>query len=501
MRYVLILLLLGFLSPMTPAFAQAYTKGEKVRIANSARRLVEEKYFANLEILTHYEANQPVEALQNHINGMLRDAFLSREVLIFNEFKNTADPYTTLAGYVKDCRIFAAGKPVVNTLNVKDARYDIQRTKDGMPFINVYLEKQLRGTDKQGKPFRFQHLTEFRIRFVFDKQLNTYHQFRIAGISKAEKWPATAFTFTANEVEQAENEPKDLQAVLSALTDQIKTALPANTKQLVLETFTYNRCEINDGLSDRIFATLGSCLQKQTQIQVIAPAQRTGAGLTVRGYYREDLNNLRLVADIYDPQHNQVLKTIENADLPLTWISQQNLKLKPEQYQQVAAVRDTLQRNKMTAPATLSVEVRTDRGRKSVEYWEGNQLLIDVKASLPCHVRLVNLRADGTKILLENDFEIKPGQENQYVRVAPGVSFICSEPFGTEHLLMYASANAFCPLPTKPNTKFYVRNESGDAVLVGSLPELIAAVTCTKNQSLVAEDRIQITTRGILKGN
>ncbi len=107
--------------------------------------------------------------------------------------------------------------------------------------------------------------------------------------------------------------------------------------------------------------------------------------------------------------------------------------------------------------------------------------------------------ADGTKTLLENDFEVKADQVNQYVRIAPDASFVCVEPFGTEYLLAYASQTAFCPIPTKPNLRLYLRHEKGDAILVGSLAETLTALTCTIPPHLVAEDRIQITTRTVAK--
>ncbi len=149
--------------------------------------------------------------------------------------------------------------------------------------------------------------------------------------------------------------------------------------------------------------------------------------------------------------------------------------------------------------APLRVELRTDRGRDGVEYRQGNRMLLDVKATRPCHLRLVYLLADGTKTLLENDFEIKPGQENGFVRVAPDVSLVCSEPFGTETLLAYAAEAPFCPLPTQPNARLYVRPESGYTVLVGSLGEALRAVRCTPDGLAVAEDRLQLTTRPGMK--
>ncbi|QHV96149.1 DUF4384 domain-containing protein [Spirosoma endbachense] len=487
-----LLMLAGF-----PVRAQSYTQSERVMIAENARRLVKDKYLANLEILTHYEANQPFEALQNHIRGLVRDAFRSREVLVYNEFRNPANAYTTIEEYVKDCRIFAGGKPVVNTMDFGKARYDIQQTKDGQPFINLYLSKQLQGTDKQGRPFQFQYLAEVRVMFVFDRQLSIYRDFRIAGISKTDKWPATAFTATAADTEQAASEQKDLLTVLASLANHLKENLPANAQQITLEMFTYKGCGVNNALSDRIFATFGSLLQKIPSIEVLSPAQHTERSLLVRGSYQEDLNNLLIVAELYNPHTNQVLKQLTNTDLPLAWLGQQNLKLKPDNYQQIVAIRDTIQQKISSERTTLSVAIRTDRGRTNVEYWEGSQLLVEAKANRPCHLRLVYLLADGTKTLLENDFEIKPGQENQYVRISPDVPFVCSAPFGMEYLLVYAAEDAFCSLPTKPNSELYVRTDNGYTIFVGSMLNMIEAVTCTKNRKEVAEDRIQITTRGL----
>jgi|GEM_PF-4440218 len=183
----------------------------------------------------------------------------------------------------------------------------------------------------------------------------------------------------------------------------------------------------------------------------------------------------------------------------LATTSQAVVNKQPDPY--ALAVLDTL-----GAPATVSssafkVEIRTDLGRYGVEYGQGDSMVIEVKASRPCHLRLVYLLADGTKTLLENDFEVKPGQENRYVRVAPDVSLVCAEPFGTEFLLAYAAETAFCPLPTTPNNRLYVRNESGYQLFVGSLAETIRAARCTQGGKAVVEDRIQLTTRALPKGS
>lgn len=494
-----LLILFGVAGLLSPAGAQSYTPAERQTIARHARQLIAGKYLINMEILTHYEISQPPEALQNHINGLVRDAFLSRTVPVFNEFRNQPTTQTTINEYVKDCRIFSGGKPVVNRLSLDEARYDIQQTKDGQPFINVYVDKQLQGVDKKGKSFQYQNRVEFRVVFVFDKPLNTYRAFKIAGISRADTWPATAFLLT-NEPSEPDESAHDLPGVLTTLAKHVAAAFPPNTRQLTLEMFTYNQCGIHTPLSDRIFATLKNCLQKQTQVNILSPAQSTDTTLSLRGYYKQDLNSLQLVAELYNPRLNQVLTTATNSDLPLSWVSQEKLRLEPNQYPQVIARQDTLHQQPTSISPALTVTLRTDRGRRSVEYWEGNSMIVEVNASRPCHLRLVYLQADGSKTLLENDFVVQPGQENRYIRVAPTAEFVCSAPFGTEHLLAYAADEPFCPFPTKPNQTLYLRRDNGDLVLVGSLAAMVKAAQCTSRPATIAEDRLQITTRSLTAG-
>jgi hypothetical protein len=494
-----IVLFFSLFSAFGSAVAQTYSRVDQLKIADNARRLVRDRYLTNLEVLTHYEANQPFEVLQSQLNGLLTDAFRNREVLVYNEFRPVPNAHTTVEEYVKDARIFSSGKPVTNTLTLNEARYQIRQTNDGFSFINIYVEKLAQGVGKQGKAFRFKNRVEFRIMFLFDQSLNAFHSFKIAGITKVDAWPSDAFTLKPGDLEQAEKNENDLFTAVSALTENLKKVLPAGSTRLVLDRFTYKRCGINDPLSDRIFATLHSCLQKQTALEVVPSTQSTDSLLRIRGYYQEDLNNLQIVAEIYDARTNRVLAKIENTALPLTWIIGQNLRLRPEHYQRVVAIQDTIGKHSVVGATPLTVEIRTDRGRTGVEYWPGNQITIEARVNRPAHLRLVYVLADGTKTLLENDFEIKADQVNQYVRIAPDASFVCAEPFGTEYLLAYASETAFCSISTKPNLRLYLRQENGYTILVGSLAEALTASTCTIPRNSVAEDRIQITTRAMAK--
>ncbi|MBC8156264.1 MAG: hypothetical protein H7Z72_25540 [Bacteroidetes bacterium] len=502
MRTLLTVLVVVWSLGTRVASAQSYTPSERVTIANNARRLLTDKYFANVEILTNYEANQPFEALQNQLNGLIRDAFRNRDVLVFNEFKNPANAYTTVTEYVKDCRIFSGGKAITNELNLADAHYDLQQIRTGEPFINVYLDKQLQGVDGRGKPFHYRNLTEFRVQFGYNKALNAYLNFKIAGINKVDKWPPTAFTFTEKDLAVAElGDSKDLLSVVTPLAQRLTAGLPTGPKRLTLEPFTYNRSGISDALSDRLFATFSSCLQRQDSLTVTSAAQTGNSPLVVRGYYNEAVNTLHITAELVDGVTGNILTTVDSEDLPLAWLSEHKLPLKPDTYQQVVAVQDTLQRTTAPGPLTaLHVELRTDRGRSRVEYWENQPMRIEAVATRPCHLRLLYRLADGTQTILETDFTIKPGQENRPVPIAPDAAFVCSAPFGTEYLLAYASETPFCPLPTVPSRQGYVRNEGDYKIFVGPLSAMITTLKCTGDPAaVVVEDRIQITTRSARK--
>ncbi|WP_247236591.1 DUF4384 domain-containing protein [Telluribacter sp. SYSU D00476] len=499
--YILIILLLVGLST---TWAQSYTHAEKIKIAKTARQLINDKYLANVEILTNYEANQPFEALQGQLNGLVKDAFFNQDVLIFNEFRTAVKAYTSVEEYIKDCRIFSGGKPLKNSLNFDEARFDIQKTKDGEPFVNVYLVKQLNGIDLHGAKLHYQNLTEFRVHFIYSKAAETFLNFKITGISKVDKWPPSAFTLSEQDAKAADEgiveKPKDLLSALTSLTASIKQFVPVNTLSLTLEAFSYNNCGINDGLSDRIYATFSSCLQKQIKIEAVSAAQLTESPLRIRGYYQEDINNLKIVAELVDTKTNKVLSKAENSELPLTWLDQQGLRLKPATYQQEVAIQDTIRQYTPVAKTSLIIKVNTDRGRTGVEYWEGQQMRIEVIANRPCYLRLLYRLADGTHTLLENSFEIKPGQENKPVRIAPQATFICSAPFGTEYLLAYASEVPFCPIPTSSKQKVHLREEDGYKFVVGPLAAIIETLKCNqKQQETIAVDKVQITTRAIAK--
>ncbi|MDQ1089704.1 DUF4384 domain-containing protein [Siphonobacter sp. SORGH_AS_1065] len=470
--------------------AQSFLPEEEKSIIENARKLLNTEYLQNLEILTHYEVNQPFDALRPQLQGFIKSAFRDADVQIFNEFREPLGTLTTVEEYIKDYHIFAKRKPIVNTLDWSKARFQLKQTSDKKPFLNVYILKKMQGST--GKILNQEHLVECRVQFDYNEKLKSFYGFKIAGITKVQDYPKESATDVQTVVAAKKN---DLFAVLDTLTAQLKANSSTSPEELVLERFTYKKCGINDALSDQVFAALNSCIQRRMNVSVQSVAGDKNVFPIIRGWYEDAENQLVMHMELVDSRTGKVFQQLSNAELPLRWLEEQQIPLKPQNYQNVKVVQDTIRQiTSVTPQSALKLEIRTDRGRTGVEYWAGQSMILEAKANRPCHVRLLYRLADGTQTLLENDFVIKPGQENQLVRIAPEASFICSAPYGTEYLLAYASEEPFCALPTVPNREGYFRQEGEYQIFVGSLSAFNTLMKCAKN-SVIAEDHLQITTR------
>lgn len=470
--------------------AQTFSAQEQEIIIANARKLLDTGYLQNLEILTHYEVNQPFEALDPQLKAFVKSAFRDADVQVFNEFREPLGTLTSIEEYIKDCHIFFKQKPIINTLDWTQAWYQFHHTPDQKPYLNVYVIKKMQGIEKKSQ--NYANVVECRIYFAQNERLKSFYDFRIAGITRAEKYPAGAFTQSDLKPEEKTN---DLFSALDTLTAQLQERIAGTTPELILERFTYRNCGVNDALSDQMFATLNACLQRRVKIPIRSVAEDASTSPVIRGFYEEQGNYLRIRVELRESGSGKLVKTLENTSLPLQWLQEQNISVIPDNYQEVKVVQDTLRQiTAVTPPSVLKIEIRTDRGRTGVEYWAGQQMMLEAKANRPCHIRLLYRLADGTQTLLENDFVIRPGQENKLVRIAPEASFICSAPFGTEYLLAYASEQPFCPLPTRPNREGYFRQEGDYQIYVGSLAVFNTLMKCSKSGG-ITEDHIQITTR------
>jgi len=111
---------------------------------------------------------------------------------------------------------------------------------------------------------------------------------------------------------------------------------------------------------------------------------------------------------------------------------------------------DTLE---TAAPPTdkLTIDVWTDKGKKPV-LTEGEIVKIYFRVNQPCYIRLIYKMADGSAVLLANNYEVKASKVNTQLS-APTV-FGVGAPFGNELLFAYAQSEPFDKLKTQKQGKY-----------------------------------------------
>jgi len=94
----------------------------------------------------------------------------------------------------------------------------------------------------------------------------------------------------------------------------------------------------------------------------------------------------------------------------------------------------------------LSIELWTDKGKKPV-YKDGDEISIYFRVTKPCYVRLIYRMADGSAILLENNYIVSEKDINK--KLSTPTQFIVGEPFGYELLTAFAQCEPFAKLKIK----------------------------------------------------
>ena len=99
-----------------------------------------------------------------------------------------------------------------------------------------------------------------------------------------------------------------------------------------------------------------------------------------------------------------------------------------------------------TGKTKLSIELWTDKGKKPV-YKDGDEISIYFRVTKPCYVRLIYRMADGSAILLENNYIVSEKDINK--KLSTPTQFIVGEPFGYELLTAFAQCEPFAKLKIK----------------------------------------------------
>jgi hypothetical protein len=435
------------------------------------------------------ESGSPNERL-DLTSGLIDEYFLQPKVLVFNEM-TASRPELPIVEYAS----LLHPRNVRVSADVSRCRYTLGYGPQGVPLLTAYLLRTIEYDTPRQKVTSL-----LSVQCTFGTTLESTglvpKDFKIVRIQKADRVPLTAAVLSPDaetQLSTARTSQRTLSQAARRLARSLHEHMPRGAGTVFIEKFSYDGSQLTNDFSDQLAGYLRHWLST-AEGQTVA-SQPTGSGMGVRGKYHEQARHVAITAELYDLTTGQTLRTLPpNTDLPMNWVEEKGLILRPGQNDQALATQQvvvsTAPAPLPTRPENLKVELRTSLNAR--EFWENDTMYVQVRVNKPCHLRLLYVQSDHTPALLWNDLEVKADQVGRdLVFPAP---FVCVPPFGQEILVATASTEPFCPLKTH-------RNEFDVEIVDGTLAEAMQTSRCTTRGMArvlqTAEARLLLTTRPV----
>ncbi len=475
-----------------------FRPSDEVYIARQARRFLETAYYFRLNELGRPASELSAAEKRLIMTGLLDRCFANANPLVANDL----DPYQREGAelpikqyLVNVLAFYRLGDLAIGSDLADGLRYGrIQTNTTGKLFMPVYVSEALTGTyDNNRSPRKRneQRLTkEFRLEFTFDNR-NCQHVFdnlKIGSIRRVTTIPTTARLLTGQEdLAELRAQEQDLTTVVECLTEGIRRQLPTGAKQILIDNFTFENRGVSTEFGESLTQTLRQQLQRRTGLSV-AMLQRDNqpADYFIRGSFVTIGNQIEIRAKLFNHQ-GIYQRDLVSSDLPVAWVRKQELTYESPKDASSLRVEEAV-RTAMVSPSAgdFSVELQTNRGRQGVTYHEGERMVVKLRVSKPCVVRLIYVLEDGTQTLLFDNYRIDGQAVGQFVNVPNELE--CSSPFGQEFLLAFATTDTFAPLE--------IKKMNGFDVLTSELTNtVLQAVRGLRVKSVIVADKMQITTR------
>lgn len=284
------------------------------------------------------------------------------------------------------------------------------------------------------------------------------------------------------------SENLSIEDVCAFMAQSLKIQLEENENSIRLTNFTFEDSKMASAFSRRFGSLFEQKLIGQN-LDVLPTNSNLFAGsnsdLKLGGTYWKEGENLRIIAIVRDPKTGKALASTE-AELPIAWLDERDIKYKPNNYNQAVSDNNILQQDQIVS-SNLVIDLLTNHGRDNLIYTEGEILKLYLQANKECYVRFIYHLADGSKVLLLDNYHIGAGQVNRLFELP--YKFECYPPFGVEVLQLNAQTKPFKPLN--------VRRQSGYSFIADDMEKILENVRGFKpvdDSDGIAEKRLTITT-------
>jgi hypothetical protein len=262
----------------------------------------------------------------------------------------------------------------------------------------------------------------------------------------------------------------------------------ANVKQVRLLNLSYQDTRMGSSFSRRFSKELEQQLQLEAKVSVVSDVNDPSQGQVpnfITGTYWEEDNTLKIIVVVKNQQTNKTLASAETK-LELSWLTQNNLNYKPENFQEAYSNMKAFKTDEVTGGGLIA-DIWTNKGDENLIYAEGDRMKLFVRVNLECYIRVIYHLADGSRALLVDNYYVSSDKVNMVYELP--YDFECAEPFGVETLQLNAQTKEFENLNVTNQDGYDYINDGLNAILVNT-----RGMKKVTTDILKAEKRVVITT-------
>lgn len=270
-----------------------------------------------------------------------------------------------------------------------------------------------------------------------------------------------------------------------AIAYSLKLQLDDSNAPIRVNFFTYQDTPMSSPFSRRLQTTLEQKLIQQG-LKVAGQGYQGTDALVLTGTYWEETDKIK-ISTILRSQTESLAMGSAECYLKKSALEANQIGYKPENYEEALVSMKEFASNEIT-DGGLKVEVYTNKGKDNLIYTQGEEMRLFIKVNKECYLRFVYHLADGSKVLLLDDYYLSREYVNKAYQLPE--TFECAEPFGFETLQLNAQSEPFEPLATQEQYGYKFILDDNATVIQKTRGFKVSRQT----ETLKAESRLNITT-------
>jgi len=267
----------------------------------------------------------------------------------------------------------------------------------------------------------------------------------------------------------------------------MSTQIEDKSTPISINSFTFEDTPMGSPFSRRLKFAIEQKLTLEG-FTVTNEAESVPNLMILNGTYWEESDKLKIITILRTKQDSKAVSSSE-CYLPKSTLMNNGIVYKPENYKQALINMKEFAANEVVG-GNLDIVLYTNKGKDNLIYTEGEILKLFVRANKECYLRIVYYLADGSKVLLLDNYYINRENVNKTYELP--YTFECAEPFGVETLQLNAQSEPFEELYTEEQYGYEFITEGIASIQVKSRG--FKKVKSTKAEEIKAERRLVFTT-------